>query len=97
MKITNEQIATLNILILRIVDYEGFTTVPSSCYWNLADAMNDVIQLFDFEDIEIGYCETLNSNPLFTRVSNDTIYYFDIYGDSSTYYDLEAVLAEEKE
>ena len=31
------------------------------------------------------------------RVSNDTIYYFDIYGDSSTYYDLEAVLAEEKE
>lgn len=76
MKITNEQIATLNILILRIVDYEGFTTVPSLCYWNLADTMNDVIQLFDFEDIEIGYSETLNSNPLFTRVSNDTIYYF---------------------
>lgn len=97
MKITNKQIATLNILILRIVDYEGFTIVPPSCYWNLADAMNDVIQLFDFEDIGIGYSETLNSNPLFTRVSNDTIYYFDIYGDSSTCYNLEAVLAEEKE
>lgn len=93
MKITNEQIAALNTLMLCIVDYE----VPPSCYWNLADAMNDVIQLFDFEDIGIGYSETLNSNPLFTRVSNDTIYYFDIYGDSSIYYDLKSVLAEEKE
>lgn len=47
MKLTKEQIATLNNLILRIIDYEGFTTVPLSCYWNLTDAMNDVVQSFD--------------------------------------------------
>lgn len=95
MEITNKQIAALNTLILRTIGYyEEFTAVPFS-YWYLTDAINDIIQLFNFEDVGIGSCKELDDIPLFTRINDDrTIYYFNIYGDSSTYYDLEVVLSD---